>query len=76
MKSEYSALFALTELLSVSLAVRLVMVVVLVEAGVLAVEEGVWESVDTGHISVGGMSRTRDRLTIEGVEVSLSEGLA
>ena len=50
MKPEDSALFTLTELVLASLAVRLlvlveVVMVVLVEAGVLAVEEGVGKGV-------------------------------
>ena len=75
MKSEDSALLALTERVCVSLAVRLMVVLVVmvvVEAGVLAVEESVGESVDTLHLPVclaGGW----DSPAVESVEVSLFE---
>ena len=77
MKSEAPALLTLAEPVSVSLAVLVVLqVLLLVEAGVLTVEEGVGEGVDAVLVSVGGRPGDRECLAaLQGVEVSFSEGL-
>ena len=60
--------------LLVSLALAAPVPVVLAEAGVLAVEESVGESVDTLHLPVCRLAGGWDSPAVESVEVSLFEG--